>query len=451
MMRLLPRGLTSQLLLLLAAALIAANLLALLLLSYDRRDAARHARMLADLERVASLVPTISFLEGKQRARVVRASSRRFLRLRVSPTPAVRGQIRAANLEARFAEEAGIDAGSVRIFAPSGSPLRQLLRSWDGRRSRGPAPGVLVSVRLPGGEWLNARLVRPRRNSSRTGAAVLAAMGFSLVIVLIVAALFVRRLTGPIRGLADAARQAGRGDRTARAPVVGTRETRDAAQAFNSMQADIARFDAERARVVAAVGHDLRTPITSLRIRAEMLDDDQSGPMVRILDEMRVMADGLLAWSRGEAETEQPDAVDLAVLLRELCENSPAPHMHYDGPDHLTIHGRPVALSRAFSNLVDNACQYGKGGKTLLIPGNPVIISVEDNGPGIPEERIEELLEPFARGEVSRSVETGGAGLGLSIARTIIRAHGGTLSLSIRPEGGLRATVELPCDPASSA
>ncbi len=215
-----------------------------------------------------------------------------------------------------------------------------------------------------------------------------------------------------------------------------------AAAAFNDMQARIARFDAERMRTLAAVGHDLRTPLTSLRIRAEMLDEPDAAPMIRTLEEMTVMADGLVAYARGTAEAEPVQDVDLAALLARLCEDRGAP-LAVDAP--AIVRGRPVALGRAIGNLVDNALRYGGAARVLLSrAASEAVVTVEDNGPGIPEDRLAAVFEPFVRGEDSRSADIGGAGLGLSIARGIVAAHGGDVALENRAEGGLRATVRLP-------
>ncbi|MCB1384245.1 MAG: two-component sensor histidine kinase, partial [Notoacmeibacter sp.] len=210
----------------------------------------------------------------------------------------------------------------------------------------------------------------------------------------------------------------------------------------NDMQARIAGFDAERMRTLAAVGHDLRTPITSLRIRAEMLDEAEAAPIIRTLDEMTVMAEGLIAYAKGiqDAETVQP--VDLTDLLDRLCRERGAA---FSGEGRLAVDGKPVALGRVFSNLIDNAIRYG-GSATVFLGqrDGEAVVSVSDDGPGIPAERLESMFEPFVRGEESRSAQTGGAGLGLSIARSLVLAHGGSLRLENRTPRGLCATVTLP-------
>jgi signal transduction histidine kinase len=281
---------------------------------------------------------------------------------------------------------------------------------------------------------------RDLRNRASGGLLVLA---LSLVAVLGVGLLFARRLARPLEQLAEAAAAAGRGDRTIRLPEEGPRELRTAAAAFNNMQGRIARFDAERRRTLAAVGHDLRTPITSLRIRAETLDDDElREAMVRTLDEMTVMADGLVAYAKGSREAEEAQRIDLAPFLRRLCDERGAAFV---ARAVVAVVGRPVAFSRAIGNVIDNALRYGQSAPVRLDRDRrEAIVCVEDEGPGIPPERLEAVFEPFVRGEGSRSQETGGAGLGLSIARNIVLAHRGAIRLENVAEGGLCVIIRLP-------
>ena len=208
------------------------------------------------------------------------------------------------------------------------------------------------------------------------------------------------------------------------------------------MQGLTAEQPAERMRMLAAVGHDLRTPITSLRIRAEMLDEDDAAPIIRTLDEMTVMAEGLIAYAKGTQDAETAQPVDLKALLERLCRERGAT---FGAAKGVTVSGRPVALGRAFSNLIDNAIRYG--GKAEVALGEQdgeAVVTIADEGPGIPAERLESMFEPFVRGEESRNTQTGGAGLGLSIARSLLLAHGGTLRLENRTPRGLRAIATLP-------
>ncbi|MEK9662234.1 MAG: ATP-binding protein, partial [Alphaproteobacteria bacterium] len=224
-------------------------------------------------------------------------------------------------------------------------------------------------------------------------------------------------------------------------------------EAFNAMQERLSRFIGDRTRLLAAISHDLRTPITSLRLRAEFIDDEETrAKVLETLDEMARMAEATLAFARDDAAAEETRPVDLAALLQSLaddladlghdvtCAEAPA----------LAYRCRPVALKRALRNLIENAVRYGDRARISLAatPEGPRI-AIEDDGPGIDPAALERVFEPFVRLEESRSRETGGVGLGLAIARSIVRAHGGELSLVNRSDAagkvaGLTATVALP-------
>jgi two-component system OmpR family sensor kinase len=264
----------------------------------------------------------------------------------------------------------------------------------------------------------------------------------------------VRQLLVPVRTLAEAAERLGRDVVNAPAlPETGPSEIVTAAAAFNTMAARIRRFVEDRTFLLTAIGHDLRTPITRLKLRAEyMEDDEQRLKMLADLDEMEAMVAATLAFGRDITTSESVVRIDLAILLRtildEAADGDPerADALIYTGPDHLPINARPLGLKRALTNLVGNALKYGDAARITLhrLPQDLVQIDIEDNGPGISDNDMEAAFEPFRRLETSRNRETGGSGLGLSIARNIIRAHGGDISLSNLPDKGLRASVTLP-------
>ncbi len=263
----------------------------------------------------------------------------------------------------------------------------------------------------------------------------------------------VRQLTAPVRTLAEAAERLGRDVINApNLPEFGPTEIVTAAMAFNTMASRIRRFVQDRTFLLTAIGHDLRTPITRLKLRAEyMEDEEQRLKMLADLDEMESMVAATLAFGRDVAASEAVVRMDLAVLLRtildEAADGDPEHQqgLCYSGPEHLPVQARPLSLKRALTNLVVNALKYGDAARVSLVTPQPklVQINIDDDGPGIGAEDAELVFEPFRRLETSRNRETGGSGLGLSIARNIIRAHGGDISLQNR-EQGLRATVILP-------
>lgn len=263
----------------------------------------------------------------------------------------------------------------------------------------------------------------------------------------------VRRLIAPVRTLAAAADALGRDVNAPPLPESGPQEIATAARAFNTMAQRIRRFVQDRTFMLTAIGHDLRTPITRLKLRAEFLEDEElRSKMLTDLDELETMVTATLAFGRDVAADEPVAPVDLPELVRtvldELADAYPegAEALSFDGPAHLTVRVRSLAMKRALANLVRNALLYGGGARVRLEKpqGGLLRLQIEDNGPGIPESELEAVFQPFHRIESSRNRETGGSGLGLPIARNILRAHGGDVTLANRPEGGVRASVVLP-------
>jgi signal transduction histidine kinase len=338
-----------------------------------------------------------------------------------------------------------------RIEALVGAPPR--LRPRDVLVSFDPRPDLLtVSLRFPDQGWLNLRLEVPPPRPWHSEHFL-----FAFVMMTLAAGLLtlwaVRRLTRPVRALADAANRLGRDVNAPPLPEDGPSEVATAAKAFNTMAERIRRYVGDRTQMLAAIGHDLKTPITRLKLRAEFLDDDeQRRKMLADLDEMEAMIAATLAFARDESTAEPSVPVDLASLCRTVLDEAAdakpelTDEITYEGPEHLTVSARPGALKRALANLVGNAVAYGGAARLRLAPPatGVIRITVEDEGPGVPEAELENVFQPFRRLETSRNRETGGTGLGLPIARNILRAHGGDVVLRNRPKGGLQALATLP-------
>lgn len=268
----------------------------------------------------------------------------------------------------------------------------------------------------------------------------------SAIPVLLLVILFAGHLLKPMRLVAQAAERISRGELVAVAES-GPQEVREVAVAFNAMQEKLARHVAERTRMLAAISHDLRTPITSLRLRVEMIDDaGLRSAMIRTLEEMRQMVEETLVFTRNDSLRENTDVIDLAELIRKIGEEQETlggAVLWSDLPP-LPYRARPLAMKRALSNLVENALRYGGSAEISLHQAAEIEIRIEDRGPGLAEAWLEKVFEPFARPGHDRCHNTGGVGLGLSIARSAIEAHGGRIVLSNRKGGGLRASVFLP-------
>jgi signal transduction histidine kinase len=311
---------------------------------------------------------------------------------------------------------------------------------------------AVVAMRMPDGEWLNVTAVleplRPWHSPTFLMAFVL-----MTAVAGVLTLWAVRRLTAPVRTLAEAAEALGRDVNAPPLPENGPTEVAVAAVAFNTMASRIRRFVQDRTELLTAIGHDLRTPITRLKLRAEFVEDDeQRGKILADLEELEAMVSATLAFGRDSRAMEPVTSIDLAELLRTILDDAGdarpdvADKLTYEGPAHLTVQARTLSLKRALANLVTNAVNYGGSARVRLMPEDDrmVAIEIEDDGPGISPAEMDRVFEPFHRGEPSRNRETGGVGLGLPIARNILRAHGGDVTLANRPPGGIRARVTLP-------
>lgn len=257
---------------------------------------------------------------------------------------------------------------------------------------------------------------------------------------------FNRRIVVPLRAFAETAERAGRGDRDARFAAAGPSEVRKAAHALDEMQQRIAGAVEERTNLIAAIAHDLRSPLARLRFKVEDLGDDRREAIVRDIERMDSMIAGVLAFARGEGHAVR-ERIDLAALVESLVDD-----LAQSGADVAVaeaspaeVEGDPLALRRLIGNLLDNAVKYGGGARCRVVSeGGKALVLVEDEGAGLAEESLEAMFAPFVRGDSARDPATGGVGLGLAIARAIARAHGGDVTLARRPERGLCARVELP-------
>lgn len=306
---------------------------------------------------------------------------------------------------------------------------------------------ALVSLRLPDGSWLNltafATQSAPQSQHGTVLSTSLMALGVVLVSVLVVG-----WLTRPLRAVALAARALyAHADRVS-LPESGPREVRDVAQAFNEMQDRITKLIDTRTQTLAAVSHDLKTPLTRLRLRAESVADARvASAMARDIREMERMLDQTLQHLRGERDDEASRPLELGALLQTLVDEAQdaGGTASLEASPGVILLGRSLALKRAFANLIDNAIKYGGEARLRVTQeASGIVVEISDSGPGIPATQREAVFDPFVRLEASRSKETGGFGLGLAIARAAIAAQGGTITLLDAPGGGLLVQVSLP-------
>ncbi|GGC05805.1 two-component sensor histidine kinase [Oxalicibacterium flavum] len=304
-----------------------------------------------------------------------------------------------------------------------------------------------VSMALPDGNWINTREVTGEK--SPWWRPFWFSIPVSTLPVLVIVFIFVRRILRPIKALADAAERVSRGEHVGPLPVTGPREAREVTTAFNIMQERLRRFIEDRTHMLAAISHDFRTPLTSLRLRTELIDDPElRAAMRRSLDDMSVMAEETLRFSRDDSVNEDTQETDLAALLREVVDDQAVlqHRIALQAPASLPYRCRPLAIKRAITNLVDNAVRYGEHVRIDLgrDEQGQIVIALRDDGPGIPPERIADAFEPFVRLDPARNRDNGGTGLGLTTARSCVEAHGGSLTLANHAQGGLTATIVLP-------
>lgn len=344
--------------------------------------------------------------------------------------------------------------------APSLDRLTRQILDWEpGLESRDvqislTSPGrdgfIAGRLRLADASWITFRTRQPVKQLDMAASRVLLALTPAVALILI-GGLLVRQMLRPMRALARAADAVGHGAAEIEpVPEDGPQEVRDTIVAFNAMQARIHRLIVDRTQALAAVGHDFRTPLARLKLRADAIDDDAlRSAMQRDVTEMEQMIASLLAYLSGEdeADTEAPAMSDLAVLCATLVDDATdrGRDAQYRGPDHCEMAVRRVALRRALGNLVDNALQHAERVEIALIPApDHITIAVDDDGPGIPSDQRARAVEPFVRLETERGRDTEGFGLGLAIVARVMEAHGGSLTLTDSPLGGLSARLRLP-------
>ena len=310
-----------------------------------------------------------------------------------------------------------------------------------------------VSVLQPDGRW---RVVKPepKFGLSPWQERILLVIGIAILAVSPLAWWFARRLAAPIAALAAGAERLGRDPQAKPMDIKGPAEVAAAVVAFNEMQERLRRYVDQRTSMIAAIAHDLRTPLTRLRFRIEATPDDVRAKLAHDIDEMEAMISATLAFVQDATRPRERKRLEMSSLVETVLDDAAetGADASIDRADRVVVDGDPVALKRLVVNLVDNALKFGSQARgRVFIDGDMAVVEVDDNGPGLPEDQIERAFEPFHRLESSRSRDTGGIGLGLAVVRAIARGHGGDVLLQNRVGGGLRARVTLPVGLAANA
>lgn len=458
--RLFPQSLGGQLLVMLLLALAVTQGLGLVLLTDERNRAVRAALGLEAAGRAANVVLLLDSAPPELRLSILRAADSPLVRFDVGPEPKARHDSADAEVVLRQIRQilgepdrevlADVHVpAAVSMPMPDGIPadMRPMHEAMIAGRTEHVE--LTLSIRLAGGDWLNVRTMFYRPGLQLAPQALLPLLLMAVAVAL-VAWWTARRVVGPMRALAIGADRLGRGLDADPLPLAGPSEVRETTQAFNRMKDRLTRFVQERTHMLAALSHDLRSPLTAMRLRIEMLDDTEDSVRLKALvEEMQAMVEATLEFARGVARAEPAAEVDLSALLADLVGDVGGGRASLATAQPLPITIRVHALNRALRNLIDNAVRYGGVAKVALRQDtHAAVITISDDGPGLRGDQLEAVFEPFVRLEASRSRDTGGVGLGLAIARTIIQAHGGTVILRNRREGGLEAVVTLPKEAA---
>lgn len=443
-LRLWPRSLATRTALVVLLGLAIVQVVGLTIHTFDRLDVQRLVQARGVAMRVVSVYRTLALTDPDRRQQVLQEMHRSELSPVLSDVPPQSDLPPMPPLEQRVLRVA---MNLVPLEGGHQTHWRELIM-FGGF----PVHQAVIGMRMPDGEWLTVKTPLQPLRPWHSPDFLVAFVGMTVAAALLTI-WAVRRLTAPVRVLAEAAEALGRDVNAPPLPEIGPTEVATAAVAFNTMAARIRRFVQDRTELLTAIGHDLRTPITRLKLRAEFVDDDEvRTKMLADLEELEAMVSATLAFGRDARTTEPVSALDLAELLRTILDETGDAHpdiadkLNYDGPAHMTVQARSLSLKRVFMNLVANAVNYGGSATVRLAMADQrmVRVEIEDDGPGIPLAELDRVFEPFHRGEPSRNRETGGVGLGLPIARNIARAHGGDVVLANRPSGGIRATVTLP-------
>ena len=343
-------------------------------------------------------------------------------------------------------EQAGFNRSRyVEIFSYSGTLDKELETRLGVPVETALNPGdSMLHLRFPSGPRTAEIIVeRKRVLTINSHIFIVWVIVFSLLMVTLAIG-FLNQQVRSILRLSKAARAFGRGRDVPDFRPSGANEVREAARAVIDMKNRLTAFAEQRTAMLAGVSHDLRTPLTRLKLALAMMEEtDDIRAAKADLDDMSMMLDEYLTFARGE-EGDEPVPMDLADLVREIAAGF-GPHIEVSGPAHIKVDGRPLAIKRAVTNLISNATKFATNIQITLVDGpHAADIHVDDNGPGIPPDRREEAFRPFMRLDEARTQNTPGTGLGLTLARDTARAHGGDLRLSDSPLGGLRASLRLP-------
>jgi len=464
MKHILPTTLFGRLMLILLGGLLATQLLGAVILLHDRGVALYEASSLHTVQRIADIVHVLDSVDPEEAKMILPALNTVALHVAFTGAPSllpvssqeeglhaehlrtllqrIIGDHRPLRVAVTEIENSRPVPDMHQMMYPRGQPLEHM--PMFGRFASHKV-SFFVQVQLRDGHWVSFEHHLSQEQFDWP-LRLLLTLGILLVSVILLSLLAVRWVTKPLTLLGNAALEFGRNIYSAPLQETGPAEARHAAAAFNTMQTRLARYVKDRVQMLAAVSHDLRTPITRLRLRAETLDDTElKAKVLNDLDEMETMINAALEYIRDTNRAEAIQPVDVTALLESIQADMEemGKDVQLGGEARQPLPARPSALKRCLTNLLENAVKYGERAM-VTIEDKPewLRIIVADNGPGIPEQDLAQVFEPFVRLDSSRG--SSGTGLGLSIAHNIAQAHGGDLVLRNREAGGLEAILTLP-------
>lgn len=453
--KLLPKTLWGQLVSLLLLALIVSQAISLALFIDIRQDDVE----LSEDKIIAQISKVINGIDkqengGRPNREYLASASNAELTFRGGPSP-IRGKDDRPEYSKYFSDKL--------LEKLSDKPLDIKMVSEDRRdadqlKNNDLPKNIKISVQIVPEFWLNVDR-REVAASLEWVMPLLATMAMMIIFIILIVSWMVRRLTKPLMALTDAAQDLGRGIEVSEIPETGSVDIQRVIRSFNQMNKKITRFVSDRTQMLAAISHDLRTPITSLRLRAEYIEDKKlQDKMIPIIEEMREMTESALQFSKDSSAFEKTNNVDITSLLETLTADyldmgKEIKLQNFDQYPQIIMPMRLQSMRRALRNLIDNGLKYGQKVEldfTIDKVSEMIVITIKDHGTGIDSSEFEQVFEPFYRLEKSRNKDTGGVGLGLSIARGIIQAHGGDITLSNIINGnktvGLKVDVHLPVE-----
>lgn len=406
------------------------------------------ARSSETLDRIKSLIPVFETLNPDQAATVLTLTStcHRGHSLTPTPYPFLQTSTQTDPLAARLSQALSLDSNQVMVGHVSVTQADFSYAKCKHDEMQFPLDILVISIGLSSGQWFNVE-IHPHEWHVQDIIYWLKWSGIAFFVIGTTAIFFIRHLNKPLESLSHASEEFAQGLKISTIEECGPPDIRKTIKSFNDMQQQVTDEITRRTQTLAAISHDIRTPLTALRIKAELIDDEPNRTsLIASINKMEKITASALEFLKGENRTEPMRTVDLSALLESECLDFAelGQPVTYSGPHNVRQRCRPEALARAVRNLVENAVKYG--GDTIVdlsVTLDMVTISVSDHGPGIPLENIKLVVEPFKRLSQARESDKGGFGLGLAVAKAIAEGHDSQLSLEPNQPTGLVATIRL--------